>query len=117
MSIFDWHQIKLLIEHGSGISMDALHIMVGFILFLLAARILKTSVASPGPWLVLLVLELLNEAYDLDVEIWPNLGTQLGEGLKDILLTMALPTLVAVLARWRPGLFLPADTVNRSADD
>jgi hypothetical protein len=117
MSVFGWYQIKLMIEHASGISMDALHILVGFILFLLAARILKAGVASPRPWLALLVLELLNEAYDLHVEIWPNFGTQLGEGIKDVLLTMLLPTLLALLARWRPGLFLPADTVARSADD
>jgi hypothetical protein len=117
MTIFGWYQIKLLIEHASGISMDALHILVGFILFLLAARLLKTGVASPRPWLVLLLLELLNEAYDLRVEIWPNFGTQLGEGIKDILLTMILPTLVALLAYWRPCLFLPAGLVDRSADD
>jgi hypothetical protein len=117
MSIFGWYQIKSLIEHASGISMDALHILIGFILFLVAARLLKTSVASPRPWLALLVLELLNEAYDLHVEIWPNLGTQLGEGIKDISLTMALPTLLAVVARWWPGLLLPAGPVDRSADD
>lgn len=117
MTIFGWYQIKLLIEHASGISMDALHILVGFILFLLAARLLKTGVASPRPWLVLLLLELLNEAYDLHVEIWPNFGTQLGEGIKDILLTMILPTLVALLSYWQPGLFLPTGFVDRSADD
>jgi hypothetical protein len=99
MSTLGWYQIKLLIEHASGISMDALHILVGFVLFVLAARLLKTSVASPRPWLVLLMLELLNEAYDLYVEIWPNLATQLGEGIKDILLTMILPTLLAILVR------------------
>ena len=101
MSIYAWYQVKLLIEHASGISMDALHILVGFILFLLAARLLKTSVASLLPWLVLLVLELINEAYDLHVERWPTFASQLGEGAKDILLTMALPTLLLVTARWQ----------------
>jgi hypothetical protein len=117
MTIFGWYQIKLLIKHASGISMDALHILIGFVLFVLAARLLKTSVASPRPWLVLLMLELLNEAYDLHVEIWPNLATQLGEGIKDILLTMILPTLLAILVRGRSGMFLPSGCVDRSADD
>jgi len=102
MSFLGWYQLKLFIEHASGISMDALHILVGFILFLLAARLLRSSVGSFRPWLALLLIELGNEAYDLHVELWPNLGSQLGEGAKDILLTMILPTLLLAIARWRP---------------
>jgi hypothetical protein len=106
MNKLGWYQVKLFLEHASGISMDALHILVGFVLFLLAARLLRTGVASGLPWLMLLVLELGNEAYDLHVELWPNLGGQLGEGAKDILLTMAMPTLLVVVARWRPNWLL-----------
>ena len=102
MSIFSWYQAKLFIEHASGISMDTLHVLVGFILFVLAARLLKATFASPRPWLALLVLELINEAYDLHVERWPNLGSQLGEGFKDVLLTMAVPTILLAIARLRP---------------
>jgi len=102
MSLLGWYQLKLFIEHTSGISMDALHILVGFVLFLLAARILRSNAGSFRPWLALLLIELGNEAYDLHVELWPNLASQLGEGAKDILLTMALPTLLLVIARWRP---------------
>ena len=111
MSILGWYQVKLFIEHASGISMDALHILAGFILFLIAARLLKAGVSSPLPWLALLALELLNEAYDLHVELWPNLGSQLGEGAKDLLLTMSLPTLLLLMARLRPQWL-----VSRSAD-
>lgn len=99
MNFVSWYQIKLFVEHASGISMDALHILVGFILFLVAARVLKRGVASLAPWLALLTIELLNEGYDLHVELWPNLASQLGEGVKDILLTMALPTILMLLAR------------------
>src|SRR4029450_5875802 len=100
-----WYQVKLFLEHASGISMDALHILVGFAIFLVAALLLKRSLGSPLPWLAVLMLELGNEAYDLHVELWPDPGSQLGEGIKDILLTMALPTLVLALVRWRPMLF------------
>lgn len=118
MSGFVWYQVKLFIEHASGISMDALHILVGFTLFLLAARLLKSSVASLLPWLVLLVLELLNEAYDLQVELWPNFVSQLGEGAKDIILTMALPTLLLVTARQRPHWLVTCkDGAGRSSGD
>jgi len=102
MSMLGWYQVKMFIEHASGISMDALHILVGFFLFMLAARVMRTGIASSRPWLALLVLELANEAYDLHVELWPNLARQLGEGARDIMLTMAVPTLLFMTARWRP---------------
>lgn len=105
VTFLGWYQVKLFIEHASGISMDALHVVVGFVIFLIGARILKCSIASPLPWLALLMLELGNEVYDLHVELWPDLASQLGEAAKDILLTMALPTLAACMVRWQPQLF------------
>ena len=105
-----WYEVKLFVEHASGISMDALHILVGFIAFLLSAGLLRRSIASPLPWLAVLIVELINEAYDLRVEQWPSLGSQLGEGVKDVILTMALPTLIAAVVRWRPGLLVAAST-------
>lgn len=104
MSFLGWYQIKLFLEHASGISMDAWHILVGFGLFLLAALVLRRSVASPLPWLVVFLLEIANEAFDLHVELWPDPGSQIGEGVKDILLTMALPTLLMLVARYKPAI-------------
>jgi diacylglycerol kinase len=69
------------------------------------AAAFRTRIALIGPWLVVLLLELVNEWNDLQVERWPSLGQQLGEGAKDLALTMLLPTLLLMLARWRPGLF------------
>ena len=118
MTASGWYQVKLFIEHASGISMDALHILVGFAIYLFAALVLRRSVASFLPWLATLLLEIGNEALDLHVELWPDLGKQLGEGAKDIILTMALPTLMMLLARWNPGLmpgYRPGET--GSADD
>ncbi len=117
MSFPGWYQFKIFIEHASGISMDALHILVGFAIFLLAALTLKRSVASPLPWLATLLLEIGNEAHDLTVELWPDAGSQLGEGAKDILLTMALPTLLNLIARWRPRLLGANTAQRRLADD
>lgn len=104
MTFLGWYQIKLFVAHASGISMDAWHILVGFLLFLLSALVLRRGIAHPLPWLAVLLLEIGNEVYDLLVELWPDPGSQLGEGVKDILLTMALPTLLFVAARWKPGL-------------
>ena len=107
MNYIDWYQFKLFLERASGVSMDALHMLAGFAIFLVAAATLRKSISGGWPLLILLVLELANEAYDLSVERWPDLGMQLGEGAKDILVTMALPALMTAIARWAPGLIRP----------
>lgn len=103
-----WYEFKLFAAHLGGISMDALHILVGVTVQLGTAWLLRVSLASWKPWLILLAFELLNEGLDLWVERWPHAGMQWGEGAKDILLTMALPTLLLLAARLRPGLFSEA---------
>ncbi|MCL6740399.1 hypothetical protein LZ518_04550 [Sphingomonas sp. RB56-2] len=104
MTFSSWYQLKLFVEHASGISMDALHVLAGVAILLLAARVLRQSLANILPWFATLILEIGNEIYDLSVEIWPDPGMQLGEGAKDIILTMALPTLLLLAARLSPNL-------------
>jgi hypothetical protein len=100
----DWYQIKLLIEHATGVSMDALHILAGVLAQLMFAALFRSSLHSWRPWLFVLALILLNETSDLWVERWPEPAMQYGEGLKDLLLTMLLPTLLTLLARHAPTL-------------
>ena len=97
-----WYQIKLLIEHASGVTMDALHVILGVILQMAFARLTRVPLSSWRPWLFVFALLLINEASDLWVEQWPVPAMQYGEGLKDIVLTMLLPTLLLVSARPRP---------------
>lgn len=106
MGLISWYQLKLFIAHASGISMDAWHILVGVTAFLALARLLDSNVARPLPWLLLLAAELINEAHDMQVERWPDLGSQLGEAAKDVILTMAVPTLIAMVGRFWPGLLV-----------
>ena len=117
MAHLGWYQFKLFLEHASGISMDALHVLVGFCLFLLSAVVLRRAVTDMLPWLATLILECGNEAHDLMVELWPNMGSQLGEGAKDILLTMTLPTLLMMTARWKPQLLAAGTFDHRLADN
>ncbi|MBH9538468.1 hypothetical protein [Novosphingopyxis sp. YJ-S2-01] len=97
---------KMLFEHMLGFSSDALHVLVGVALQLFVAWVSRRSLAHTLPWLTVVMLELLNEGNDLLTEIWPDPAMQAGEGLKDLLLTIALPTLLLVIARKRPSLLV-----------
>lgn len=100
----DWAAFKVFISHASGISHDAMHIIVGVAVQLLAAAILRKSLASPWPWAAVLLAELANEWNDLHVERWAEQAMQYGEIAKDIALTMLLPSLLLIVARRFPGL-------------
>lgn len=99
-----WNDAKTFIEHMIGFSHDALHVLVGVCLQLLFAALFRISARSIGPWLMVLALELANEWSDLYIEVWPQHAMQWGESAKDVLLTMALPTLLLIVARYRPKL-------------
>lgn len=99
-----WYQVKELIRQATGWPMDTLHVMAGVMLQLLAAALMRCSLSDRRPLMAVLLLELLNELYDLWVERWPSLSMQLGEGLKDLIGTLLLPTILWWVARRRPRL-------------
>ena len=100
-----WHQGKLFVEHSLTISHDALHILVGTLLWIVFGLALRRPLYAWRAWRWLFAATFLNEAVDLWVEQWPDPGQQYGEGAKDVLLTMAVPTLIMLAARLRPDLF------------
>jgi hypothetical protein len=100
-----WHQGKLFVEHAIAINHDALHVIIGVLAWMLIAAVLRRPLSSPFPWLWLLALILWNETVDLWTEQWPDAGMQYGEGAKDVLLTMFLPTVMMIVVRLRPALF------------
>jgi hypothetical protein len=100
-----WHQGKLFIEHAVMISHDSLHVIVGVFLWFVLGFLLRRPLSSWLPWLWLLAFILWNETVDLWVEQWPDPGQQYGEGAKDVLLTMFLPTMLMSAVRLRPELF------------
>ncbi len=100
-----WHDSKSFIEHIIGFSHDALHVLIGPPIQLAIAATIRTNLRDLRPLAILLVLELLNEWHDLRVEQWPDAGMQWGEGAKDLVLTLALPVLLMLVARYAPSLF------------
>jgi hypothetical protein len=100
-----WHQGKLFIEHSVAIGHDALHILAGTLLWLVLALALRRPLTWWRPWLAVLALNIWNEAVDLTLEQWSDRGWQYGETAKDLVLTMAVPTVLMFAARLRPDLF------------
>lgn len=99
-----WFAAKKMVEHASGWPTDTLHVVGGVLLQLLFVACLRRGLADVRPVLLVLLLELGNEAHDLWVERWPSLAMQLGGGARDLLGTMLLPVLLWLLARYRPRL-------------
>lgn len=100
-----WHQGKLFIEHSVAISHDSLHIIVGVLVWLVLALLLRRPVTAWRPWLWLFAIILWNETVDLWTEQWPDPGQQYGESAKDLGLTMIVPTILLFAVRYRPDLF------------
>lgn len=103
-----WHEWKLFVERSVAFSQDAIHVIVGVLLLLITASLLRKPLSSWWPWLVVLVSTFINEAIDLWVEKWPDPAMQYGEGFKDLLLTMLLPTVLLVTTRSWPRLYHPS---------
>jgi hypothetical protein len=99
----EWAAIKMSIEHSISFSPKALHPIVGVVLQLACAAVFRTSIAKPAPWLVVLALELANEWTDLTVDVWPNRSDQIAGSVQDLLLTMILPTVLLLAARFYPS--------------
>ena len=79
------YSAKMFIERAIAFHNDALHVMAGVILALIAAAVLRRSLAQWLPWLCVLLLELANEVNDYFIEPWPNeVALQLGEIAKDV---------------------------------
>lgn len=112
-AMISWHQGKLFIEHAVTINHDALHIIVGTLVWLLLATLLRRPITSWYPWFWTLAVIMWNETVDLWTEQWPQPGQQYGEGAKDLLLTMLIPTIMALSVRFVPGLIRAPRTRRR----
>lgn len=102
----DWYHVKLVAMEATNLSRDALHIFGGLGGQILAAVLLRRTLASPLPWLVVLLVELANEWFDLTYETWRDRPMWPGS-IHDIWVTMLVPTLLLLLTRFAAGLFNP----------
>jgi uncharacterized paraquat-inducible protein A len=100
-----WEEIKMVIATTTGLERDALHIYAALLIQVAAAALSRRTLRSPLPWLAVLVFALGNEYLDItadgvaeDWEWWTS--------LHDLWNTMLVPTLLLILVRFAPSVFL-----------
>ena len=92
--------LKLDIVGFTGLSKDALHIYVGLGVWLLAAALFRRSITVLRPWLAVLVVACVIEAFDA-FDDWVQLGGwRYMASLHDVVNTLFWPTVLALLARF-----------------
>jgi hypothetical protein len=96
-----WLTVKTSLEQSLPFSSAWLHIVIGPLVFLAAAALLRKPVTSWLPWLVLALLALLNEVADIVPHRWPDGPRRFIESGRDFALSMLVSTLILLVARWR----------------
>jgi len=106
----DWFAIKVDMLEWAGISRDLAHIYAGVAIQLGVAALLGRSLGSTIPLGAVLVLELVNEWYDVrHVGGFEAMKPQYWQAAYwDIGITMALPVLLFLLSRFWPTLLVDA---------
>lgn len=99
-----FHNAKLELIDLTQLSKDALHVHISVLIVLLSCWLFNWRVASWRPWLLVLGLALLGEYFDLQFAQIGNDPPRLLGNLKDILNTLAAPTLLMLAARYT-GIF------------
>ncbi len=95
-----YSDLKTLVEQYSGLERDALHIHAAILLYLMSMGLFRKSRRSRIPWLVVLGLELANEAIDITHTPSSDPQAVLTGSLKDLWNTMLWPTVLLFLGRY-----------------
>jgi diacylglycerol kinase len=104
LGLQSWHDTKIFFEHSTSVDHDSLHLLVGALVWVLCAVISRRPLRSWLPLACVFLIILINEAVDFWVEIWPEEAMQLGEGAKDLMMTMAVPVVLFAALRIFPWL-------------
>ncbi|HEV2865642.1 MAG TPA: hypothetical protein VGX37_03945 [Allosphingosinicella sp.] len=97
-----WIEFKDYISQATSLDQDALHIYAAVLIQLGAALLTRRSLASVVPWLVVWAAIIVNEGLDLwlpgeRIQQWQVVG-----GVQDSWNTMAIPTVLWLLAHYAP---------------
>lgn len=91
---------KALVGNTTHLAKDALHIHVALLVFLGAAALLRWPLKSPKLWLLVLAVACFGEAWDVFDSLVAHQPHNWNGSIKDVVNTMAWPTIISALARW-----------------
>jgi hypothetical protein len=94
-----YFELKDLISAYTGLEKDALHIHAAIFLYFAAMAVFRRGRASGLPWLIVLLLELANEAYDVRHNWVDGADWALSGSAKDLWNTMLWPTVLLLIGR------------------
>ncbi|WP_417621976.1 hypothetical protein [Parasphingorhabdus sp.] len=102
----DWSEVKNWLELSTGLDRNSLHIYAGVAVQVMAALLLRRSLASTIPWFLVALVAFANEYYDHGTAPEQLQGSSAfyDDAFKDIWNTLLLPSLVLVIARFWPSL-------------
>ena len=96
----DFHAAKLFVVEATGLARDTLHLHFGLALMVAVALLFRRSLASPWPWLAVILFAVLGEYLDWRDSMALRAPWQLEESVKDFLNTMFWPTMLVLMARF-----------------
>jgi len=99
--VLDWEAVKQGMAREFHVSHAVLHIHLGLAIYLLTSLLLRQRLGAVLPWLVVALLELVNEVSDFlryYVSGWPWTATNT---IEDIVNTLFWPTVLLLLFRHR----------------
>lgn len=94
-----FEQVKTAIETATGLSREALQIYAAIFVHLLAALLMRRSLAHPAPWVCALLAIAADE--------WLETGAG-NRPIADTAMAMIIPTLLLLLTRFAPFIVRPA---------
>lgn len=110
-----WGPSKRAAEQFLNLSPNTLHLLVGFGLLLALALATGRRLDDGRLWLVVLAIELANEAVDMSTPEGPEVYWLYS--LNDVIVTMAIPTALLLFLRWTDRRAPQADASADSASE
>jgi hypothetical protein len=98
--VLDWESFKVWLSATTGLSHHDFHLMLGVLLTLGLGWLLRRPLGSWLPLLIVLGLEMVNEAFDFIRYYVDSYPWTPGPMLIDIAITMLPPLAIVLAARW-----------------
>jgi hypothetical protein len=92
--------VKEIIRQTTGLPDPVLHALIGLGVYGLSVAVLRQSLRSWVPWLIVLGLQLINEAADIVHDWLAYSDIEVRGTFWDTVITMCLPTMLVVCARF-----------------